>query len=285
MNAPHRPTERALPRRFASVFAAAALCVAAFAPPLAAQGYRPAYPQRPAGATTTGAPAPVLRACFLLADLGGSELRRQPATGCDRRVAPAATFEIPAALAALDASIVRSNDSSFGGQTIDRALAYSSPEYFREVDHQMGSVRMGEYLNRFGFGNADTRSGGEYWNGGSLQISPNEQMRFLQRFFAGELPVSRQAGLSVRAGLEQPVGLLTSPSGAVLTGQMRGGAPNLSKGGAIAAGNEAVRWQVGLITRGTRNYVFVSCVTGPLSLPEGAAAVLATKELRDAGIL
>lgn len=276
MNAPHRPAKHA----WLALFAAAALCAAVFAPPLAAQGrFAPL-----GGITPPPPPKPELRGCFLLSDANGNELRRQPSSGCDRRVAPAATFEIAAALAALDASIVRGTGTGFG-QTLDSALAYSSPEYFRAIDQQMGSVRMGEYLNRFDYGNADTSSGGEYWNGGSLQISPNEQMRFLLRLFDGRLPVSRQAALTVRESLEQPPGVLVSPRGVVLTGQMRSGAPNMSKGGAVQVGDEAVRWQIGMIASGTRSYVFVSCVTGPADLPEGAAMALATSELRKAGVL
>lgn len=275
MNAPHRPSKH----RWLAFLAAAALCAAASAPPLAAQGRLV-----PSRTTPPPPPKPELRGCFLLSDVNGNELRRQPSSGCERRVAPAATFEIAAALAGLDASIVRSNSTTFG-QTVDSALAYSSPEYFRAIDQQMGSVRMGEYLNRFNYGNADTSSGGEYWNGGSLQISPNEQMRFLLRLFDGQLPVSRQSAVTVRESLEQPSGVLVSPRGVVLTGQMRTGAPNMSKGGAVLVGDEAVRWQVGMIASGTRSYVFVSCVTGPADLPEGAAMVLATSELRKAGVL
>ncbi|MFK3647222.1 penicillin-binding transpeptidase domain-containing protein [Lysobacter enzymogenes] len=281
MNAPNRPVESPSRRRVVPALAAA-LCAAAFAPSLAAQG----YPQLPGQGAQVGPPETPVRACFLLADLGGSELRRKPANGCDRRVSPAATFEIAAALAALDASIVRSNGTSSGGQTLDSALAYSSPGYFRDIDRQMGSVRMGEYLNRFGYGNADTRSGGEYWNGGSLQISPNEQLRFLQKLFGDQLPVSRQAAASVRESLEPPSWIMTSRGRVIAaSGAMRGGVPPVVKAGVIDAGGEAVRWQVGLLTRGTRNYVFVSCVTGPVGLPQDAAVVVANNELVDAGIL
>lgn len=277
MNAvPRRPA----PKSAVLAAFAAALC-AVSAPPSAAQGYPSAPPQ---GLAPLPQAAP-LRACFLLSELGGSELRRRPADGCDRQVPPAATFELAAAVAALDASVLRANTVS-NGQTLDSALAYSSPEYFRDLDRQMGSTRMGEYLSRYGYGNADTRSGGEYWNGGSLRISPNEQMRFLQRLFGDQLPASRQAMASVRESLEPPGYLVTSRGRVVAaSGSMRGGAQPMVKSGAVDAGGEAVRWQVGMLTRGSRNYVYVSCVTGPAGLPMDAAAVIASNELRDAGVL
>ncbi|MEH6420492.1 penicillin-binding transpeptidase domain-containing protein [Pseudomonas sp. CGJS7] len=232
--------------------------------------------------------APLLRGCFLLYDLGAGEIRRfSSQEGCSRRVAPAATFEIAAALAGLDSGSARSNDIS-GGQSLDSALAYSSPEYFRGVSEQMGAVRMGEYLSRFNYGNADTRSGGEYWNGGSLQISPEEQMQFLRRLFRDELGVSRQAMAQVREPLVQPPGLLVGSYGGMPVRRVfrYDNAPMLGKSGSVVVGGrEAVRWQVGQIERGTRRYVFVSCVTGAAGLPENAAATLAVTELRKSGVL
>ncbi|QQP98709.1 penicillin-binding transpeptidase domain-containing protein [Lysobacter enzymogenes] len=271
--------DRATRRRLVPLVVAA-LCAAAAAP-LAAQDYR--Y-RAQAQAAQAPQPTPV-RACFLLSELGGGELRRRPADGCDRQVSPAATFELAAAVAGLDASVVRANSVS-NGQTLDSALASSNPGYFRDIDQQMGSVRMGEYLSRFGYGNADTRSGGEYWNGGSLRISPSEQMSFLQKLFGNQLPVSRQATTAVSEGLEPPGWIMTSRGRVIAAaGAMRGGVPPMIKTGAVDAGAEAVRWQVGLLTSGSRRYVFVSCVTGPAGLPQDAAAVVANNELRNAGVL
>lgn len=280
MNAPNPRAVAARVRRVSACFArgaVAALGLAALAPPLAAQGFaRPLPPE----AAAPPSPPPI-QVCFLLADTNGIELRRQPANGCDRRVTPGATFEIAAALAGLDASLVRS--SGRGG--LDEALSQPSPGYFRDLDRQMGSVRMGEYLGRFGYGNADTRSGGEYWNGGSLLISPNEQMRFLQRLFHNELPVSRQAMTSVRESLEPPGFIVTSRGRVVASyGSMSTEAPSMVKNGVVDAGSEAVRWQVGMLTRGTRNYVYVSCVTGPAGLAQDAAAIVAERELHKAGL-
>lgn len=127
--------DRATRRRLVPLVVAA-LCAAAAAP-LAAQDYR--Y-RAQAQAAQAPQPTPV-RACFLLSELGGGELRRRPADGCDRQVSPAATFELAAAVAGLDASVVRANSVS-NGQTLDSALASSNPGYFRDIDQQMGSVRM-----------------------------------------------------------------------------------------------------------------------------------------------
>lgn len=233
---------------------------------------------------------PKVQACFLLYDLSAGEVRRTPSEACKRRVTPAATFDIPHALAGLDSGIVNASRPLSGGDThsLDTALMYSSTEYFQFIAQRLGDTREREYLNRFNYGNGDTSSGSTFWMAGSLEISPEEQMMFLRRFFSEQLPVGKQAMADVRAGLRQPPGALIGNYGAIAIGRfpLRSEVSVLGKSGsAVVGGREAVRWQVGQITRGTRSFVFVSCVTGPLNLPEGAAANLAANELRAASVL
>ncbi|MGH8082171.1 MAG: penicillin-binding transpeptidase domain-containing protein [Lysobacter sp.] len=269
---------KALKRRFAAVVSLAALCAgAALAQP---------NPRMPPGFPVPGAQEqePPLRACFLLYDLNVGELRRSPAQGCSRQVAPAATFEIAAALAGLDASVARGNEG--GGRGLGAALAYSSPDNASSLTQNLSPTRMGEYLSRFNYGNANTRGGGEYWNDGSLAISPEEQMQFLRRLFREELPIGRPAMTEVQLQLRQPPGALVGSYGLVPVGPIppRIDTAMLGKSGSVVVGGkEAVRWQIGQITRGTRRLVFVSCVTGPRNLPENAAALLASGELRNGG--
>ena len=229
---------------------------------------------------------PSLSACFLLFDVNGGEVRRSPAQGCARRVAPGETFEIAANLAALDAGTVRGNAATRGAQNLEAALGYAPPGDAREQVQNLGAGRMGEYLSRFTYGNADTRSGGEYWNGGSLEISPSEQMHFLSRLFRNELPASRQAMTEVQSMLGQPPEVMVGRNGVAIVRVPRVGDTSvIGKSASLVVGNEAISWQVGQIDRGSRRFVFVSCVTGPRSLPRNAAAVLAEAELRNGGAL
>ena len=245
-------------------------------------------PQQPSAGG--GEKRPPLRACFLLYDLSAGEIRRAPTEACGRRVAPAATFEIAAALAGLDAAVVRSNGPQGAGQDLDSALTYSSPRYFNDLSQTLGATRMSEYLRRFDYGNAVTRAGAEYWNDGSLAISPDEQLRFLRRLFGEELTVSRKAMVEVRAPLRQPPGLIVGNVGAFPVGPIpwRADTSMLGKGGTTIVesdeGPQAVRWQVGHISRGTRQFVYVSCVTGPKDVPDNAAAMLAASSLNNASV-
>ncbi|MGO1072076.1 penicillin-binding transpeptidase domain-containing protein [Lysobacter sp. CA199] len=273
---------KAFKRRSALVVCATALwAVAAVA---AAQTFGPGFGVRPPPQDQP----PLLRGCFLLYDVDAGEVRRfATQEGCSRRVSPAATFEIAAALIGLETGTARANDIS-GGQSLETALAYSSPDYFRTLSQQLGGTRIGEYLGRFNYGNADTSSGGEFWNGGSLEISPEEQVRFLSRLFRDELGVSRQAAAQVREPLVLPPGLLTGSYGGLPIRPLpRYNDSSMAgkSGSVVVGGKEAVRWQIGHIDRGAREYVYVTCVTGPANLPENAAAVLTANELRKSGVL
>ncbi len=152
--------------------------------------------------------------CFLLHEVGVGEIRRQPSVSCRMRVSPQSTFKIPHALAALDAGVVTGPDSQFAydgspqpfdawrrDHTLQSAMRFSVVWWFQRVAEKLGAGREREYLRRLGYGNADSSSGlTTFWLGGSLVISPDEQMQFLLRLFANDLPVSQNAMSIVRAG-------------------------------------------------------------------------------------
>ncbi|MEI2453822.1 penicillin-binding transpeptidase domain-containing protein [Lysobacter firmicutimachus] len=231
---------------------------------------------------------PRTQSCFLLYDLSAGNIGRPPTQACQRQVSPAATFDIPHALAALDAGLMKATASG-NDPGVESLLRYSADGYFIGIAGRLGPTREREYLNRFGYGNADVgRGAGAFWNDGALKISPNEQLGFLQRLFRSELPVDRQAMAEVRSALRQPAGVVVGSFGAAPFGPMpwRHDLIVSAKSGSVVMQEkkEAVRWLVGHIKRGTRQMVFVSCVTGPRTLPENAAAVLANHELREARV-
>ena len=84
----------------------------------------------------------------------------------------------------------------------------------------------------------------------------------------------------------QPQGFIIASRGRVIahSGSMAGGEPPMVKTGEVDTGAESVRWQVGTLTRGSRTFVYVSCVTGPVGLAQNAAAIVADHELRNAGV-
>jgi beta-lactamase class D len=239
--------------------------------------------------------------CFLLQEMGKRDVERGPDEVCDLRVTPASTYKIPHALAALDAGVVRDENETIAydgsdvpfdiwkrDHTLASAIRYSVVWFFQRIAERLGMDRERDYLRRLDFGNADPTSGlTSFWLGGSLLVSPEEELGFLLRLYRNELPVSDRAMSIVRHILIQPNNVIASalgdqpfaspwPEGTTLaakTGRARDG-----------SGKE-VRWLVGHVERGGREWVFVSGVVGGSDTPPSAAIDLAASLLRDAGVL
>jgi len=239
--------------------------------------------------------------CFLLFEIGVGHVRRSPSAACGVRVSPASTFKIAHALAALDAGVVSGPDDTFKwdgvpcayeswrrDHTLASAMRNSVVWYFQRIAERLGMVRERDYLKRFDYGNADPSSGlTTFWLGQSLMISPDEQLRFLRRLYAGDLPVSRTAMTTVRDILVQPRGLIVNAAG-----EHPFAAPwpadaivSAKTGSATDRGGRNVRWLVGHVRRGSRAWLFVSAATGGDDLAALAAVDLAANALRDEGVL
>jgi beta-lactamase class D len=238
--------------------------------------------------------------CFLLQELGKPDIRRGPTDVCTMRVAPQSTFKIPHALAALDAGVIAGADTTFRydgsayafaswrrDHSLQSAMRNSALWYFQRLAEQLGLGRERVYLQRFDYGNADPSSGlTTFWLGGSLQISPEEQLRFVHRLFDGSLPVSAKAVKVVRDVLIQPRGRIVNAAGEHAFGQWPAGTVVRAKTGSGSAGRgRAVRWLVGHVSRGGREWIFVSCVIGGETTPPLAAVDLAAAELRREHVL
>jgi beta-lactamase class D len=136
-------------------------------------------------------------------------------------------------------------------------------------------------LAQFQYGNRDF-SGGitKAWLQSSLLISPDEQLRFWERFWLGELPVSKHAV----AMTKKITFIETSPHGWTLNGK--------TGSGAMVANGRLVRglgWFVGHIRRGGHEYLFVTNYTdrGPpkdTRPPGWIAREMSTKILGSMGL-
>lgn len=238
--------------------------------------------------------------CFLLYETGVGMREREPSRACGWRVSPASTFKVPHAIAALDAGVVSGPDAVIAydstpnlpelwrrDHTLASAIRYSVVWYFQAIARRLGMEREQAYLTRLDFGNADPHSGlTTFWLGGSLAITPEEQLRFWHRLYADSLPVPQHVLQQVRTMLVQPEGAVTNamgvhpfaapwPSGTVLS----------AKTGSTSDGSgRGIRWIVGRVQRGSRAFLFVSCVVGTTDLAQDAALRLAESRLRAAGV-
>ena len=117
--------------------------------------------------------------------------------------------------------------------------------FSQRLTPQLGMKRVKTYLARFEFGNQDM-SGGltRAWLESSLQVSPDEQLRFWRRFWRDELPVSKHAFDMTK----KITFVSTSAAGWTLHG----------KTGSNQSAKLWLGWFVGHVARGDREYVFVT---------------------------
>lgn len=223
--------------------------------------------------------------CFVLFDERTGTVAPASGRACDTRVTPASTFKIPHALAALDAKVISGPHDVFqydGAETsmtawkrdhdLASAMRNSVVWYFQRLAERLGAPKEREYLRKFAYGNQDA-SGPvtQFWLGSSLQISPNEQLNFLRRFFGNQLPVSPAAANAVRDILVQPRDHIVNALGEFPMGApWPAGTTVWAKTGAATDGNKSVTWLVGRIERDGRAWIFVSCV---IDNADGMAAV------------
>jgi len=239
--------------------------------------------------------------CFLLLDTNSGDFTRSPDQVCSTPLPPASTFKIPHAIAALESGVVKDANEviPYDGtprdyeawrrdHTLASAMRYSVLPYFQEIAKRLGMSGEDFYLRRLRYGNADPSSGlTTFWLGGSLRISPIEQMTFLRRLYYSELPVSDRSMQIVRDILVQPPNVIVNA-----TGERPFDAPwpagtvvSAKTGSTSFAPHRAVRWIVGHVKRDRRAWLFVSCVTGADDLDGSAAIDLAARLLREHKVL
>ena len=240
-------------------------------------------------------------ACFLLLDTTSGHLTRGPDDICTTRLPPASTFKIAHALAALDSGVIsgageviRYDGAAWRYEawrrdhTLASAMRYSVLWYFQAIARRLGMKAEREYLHRLQYGNADPSSGlTTFWLGGSLRISPQEELTFLRRLYDSALPVREESVRAVRDILVQPAGVVVNA-----VGQHPFDAPwppntvvSAKTGSASFDGNRGVRWLVGHVRRDRGTWIFVSCVAGPADLDAMAAVELAARRLRAEHVL
>jgi beta-lactamase class D len=208
--------------------------------------------------------------CFELYDLKTNALVvSSDPKRCALRTSPCSTFKVPLALMAFDAGILKDESSSLKwdgtkssreswnrDQTAATWMQNSVVWFSQRLTPLLGMDRVKAYLAKFAYGNQDM-SGGltRAWLESSLQISPDEQLRFWQRFWREELPVSKHA----YAMTKKITFVETSDAGWTLHGKT--GSGGAGSGGASRPTELWLGWFVGHVSRGDRAYLFVCSYT------------------------
>lgn len=242
------------------------------------------------------------RSCVVVSEGGKTERWSGTAADCATRLSPASTYKIPHALIALETGVVTETSvEKWDGvphpnrpkwnqdHTVFSALRPSVVWVFQAIAPRIGAARAQQWLARLMYGNMDT-SGPitQYWLNGHLRISPDGQLRFLRKFYDGDLPVSPVHIDRVKEALEQAPGTVENAAGLYkLDAEWRPGISlNAKTGATTIESGESVSWLVGQLTVDRRKIVFVSAVWRPRGGVDGLDATrLAIKTFVDHDVL
>jgi beta-lactamase class D len=131
----------------------------------------------------------------------------------ERALLPAATFDIPLALIALESGVVEDPDKDlfkWDGTTYDveawnrdhtlrSAMADSVKPVFQEIARRIGAEQMRNYIALLDYGNHKISGGiDQFWLTGEMRIDPIQQIDFLDRLRRNALMVSKRSQDLVR---------------------------------------------------------------------------------------
>lgn len=130
---------------------------------------------------------------FILYDLKGDRWKIYDMERAALRTAPNSTYKIYDALFGLEEGVIAPDDSFMawdgtdypfeawnGNQDLLSAMQSSVNWYFEEIDKQIGSSAIQNYIRKIGYGNENANASlSSYWMQGTLEISPIEQVELL----------------------------------------------------------------------------------------------------------
>ena len=221
---------------------------------------------------------------FVLYDMGNDTYRIYNEAKSRQRISPASTYKICSALFALDAGVIRpddttalwdGNDYPFASweqdQDLTSAMTNSVNWYFQDLDRQTGRSRLAADYRKVSYGNADiSGSLSGYWMDSTLQISPLEQTVFLKDFYNNSWGFDQADIDTVKNAI-----LLNDSDDCRLYGKT---------GTSGSKGRETGGWFVGFIEQPQNTWCFAVHIQGSDHAGGSNAAAIALEVLQDMGI-
>jgi beta-lactamase class D len=243
--------------------------------------------------TTISGQAQADHECFVFARLKDAAPFVSDAAECAVPASPASTFKIPHALIALQTGVIQPTSAfKWDGtayeyetwrrdHTLDTAIKWSVRPVFDRTARLIGRTRMREALASFGYAaDAFDGDGTTFWVDGDLVVSPLEQLAFLRRFFANNLPVDARHLSVVREALRTPPGEITLGAGVrpfVL--DWPGATIVRAKTGNTTVKGERVSWLIGALELNGETWVFAARARARGTLAPTAGADVARRGL------
>jgi beta-lactamase class D len=213
------------------------------------------------------------KGAFVLFDQKANRYTRYNPERCAEGFLPASTFKILNALIGLETGVIPDENYviKWDGtpypipewnqdHTLESAIKYSVVWYFQVLARQVGPDRMKHYVEAANYGNKDIGGDIDYfWLDGNLRISADQQVDFLKRFYANDLPFSERSLRIVKSLL-----VLDQTDGFTLSG----------KTGSVVRAEIYQGWFVGYLETRDNAYFFATNMesTNPDGLANGATA-------------
>ena len=145
---------------------------------------------------------------ILIYDLNNNQTHQYNAARNATAFTPASTFKILSSLIALETGAIPNEISVLTWDGVERsvpawnrdlnmreAFKISAVWFYQVLVRRVGYEQMQQWLTQIGYGNQAIGSEADvdkFWLGGELQITPQEQIQFLQRFYSNDLPFSQR---------------------------------------------------------------------------------------------
>lgn len=143
---------------------------------------------------------------FILYDPQQNVYRAYDTARCRTQFCPASTFKIFNSLVFLETGVIRDENEVIAWDSVERdikewnrdhtlrsGIQYSVVWLYQELARRVGRETLQHYLDTVGYGNRTIgKKVDEFWLDGSLQISPVEQILFLERLYRNDLPFSQR---------------------------------------------------------------------------------------------
>lgn len=201
-------------------------------------------------------------------------------------IAPASTFKIFNALVALEIGVVPDDVAVFTWDGIHReidawnhdtnlrqAFKDSTVWFYQVLARRAGYERMRQFINKVGYGNRQIGTVADidrFWLQQPLQITPKEQIKFLQRLYQGDLPFSQRT-----INLVKDIMVREQTPDYTLRG----------KTGWLTSTKPNVGWFVGYLEQNKNVYFFATTLDMQKSEDAPARIEITRRSLKDLGLL
>ncbi|SNS96464.1 bla regulator protein blaR1 [Anaerovirgula multivorans] len=180
----------------------------------------------------------------------------------NKKVSPYSTFKILSALIGLETgrledenTVIKWDGTNYPFEdwnrdhTLASAFQYSTNWYFQKANQYVTLQQMKEYINILNYGNKRVEGDVEtFWIGGTLEISPFQQVEFLKDFYTYEIPFTSENIDIVKKTIQ-----LGSDGTSILYGKTASSMIN---------DKSILGWFIGYVERGDDVYFFATKIEG-----------------------